>query len=135
MDEEQTRAAETIRVLSGLALVRTALSSQRSLMAWMRTSASLYTFGFSIAKFTDYLEQQGQGVESSDSTRLLGLMLIAMGIVTVVFAVFEHAMRIRRMRQLGLPEVSQSHRPTIAALALFVIGIVTLVGIALNWSV
>jgi putative membrane protein len=131
--DEQARAAEITRALSALALVRTAFSSQRSLMAWMRTSVSLYTFGFSIAKFTDYLEQRAQGVEFSGSPRLLGLILIAMGIVAIVLAVFEHSRRIRRMKQLGLPDTSRSYLPTIAALALFVIGSTTLVGIALNW--
>ena len=132
---ERVRAAEIVRALSALALVRTAFSSQRSLMSWMRTSVSLYTFGFSITKFTDYLEQQKQDVELSGSPRLLGLIFIAMGIVAIVLAVFEHAKRIRRMNQLGLPDVSQPHLPTIAALALFVIGIVTLVGIAFTWPV
>ena len=102
-------------------------------MAWMRTSVSLYTFGFSISKFTEYLGQEGQGLKFSGSPRLLGLILIAMGIVAIVLAVIEHVKRIRRMKQLGLPDVSQPHRPTIAALALFVIGIVTSVGIARSW--
>ena len=126
---ERARAAEIVRALSGLALVRTAFSSQRSLMAWMRTSVSLYTFGFSITKFTDYLERQKQGVEFSGNPRLLGLILLAMGIVAMVLAVLEHTKRIRRMKQLGLPAISRPYLPTVAALALFVIGIVTLVGI------
>ena len=40
------------------ALVRTALSSEQTLMSWVRTSLSLFTFGFSIAQFFCYLEQQ-----------------------------------------------------------------------------
>ena len=42
--------------LERLAVVRTAYSSERSLKAWMRTAVSLYTFGFAIAKFFDYVE-------------------------------------------------------------------------------
>jgi putative membrane protein len=122
-----------MRALSALALVRTAFSSQRSLMAWMRTSVSLYTFGFSITKFTEYLERRDQSVEFSGSPRLLGLIIIAMGIVGTVLAAFEHSKRIRRMKQLGLSDASRWYLPTVAALALFVIGTVTLIGIALNW--
>ncbi len=135
VSEEGTRAAEIVRALSGLALVRTAFSSQRSLMAWMRTSVSLYTFGFSITKFTDYLEQERQGVEFSGNPRLLGLILLAMGIAAMVLAVLEHTKRIWRMKQLGLPAISRPNLPTVAALALLVIGIVTLAGITLNLPV
>ena len=129
---KERTAAEIMSELSDLALVRTAFSSQRSLMSWMRTSVSLYTFGFSIAKFTDYLEQQEQGVELSGNPRLLGLLLIGMGILAIVPAVFEHARRIRRMKQLGLPGTSRPYLPSIAAGVLLVIGIVTLMGIALE---
>lgn len=118
--------------LSALALVRTAFSSQRSLMSWIRTSVSLYTFGFSIAMFADYLELQQQPVEASGTSRLLGLILIAMGIAAMLLAMFEHTRRIQRMTQLGLPDASRSYLPTVAATALFVIGLVTLVGITLN---
>jgi putative membrane protein len=132
---DRSSTAEITMALSALALVRTAFSSQRSLMAWMRTSVSLYTFGFSITKFTEYLGQEGQDFEDSGSPYLLGPILIAMGIVAIVLAVFEHTKRIRRMKQLGLPDVSRPYLPTIAALALLVIGIVTLVGIARSWPV
>lgn len=132
---ERVSAAEIVRALSSLALVRTAFSSQRSLMAWMRTSVSLYTFGFSITKFTDYLEQQEQGVEFSGNPRLLGLIFLAMGIAAMVLAVLDHTKRIGRMKQLGLPAISRAYLPTVAALALLVIGIVTLVGITLNLPV
>ena len=133
--EERARAAEIMGILSALALIRTAFSSQRSLMSWMRTSVSLYTFGFSITKFTEYLEREAQGAEFSGSPRSLGLLLIAMGMVATVLAAYEHSKRIRRMKQLGLSDASRWYLPTVAALALFMIGLVTLVGIALNWSV
>ena len=132
---ERLTAPEIVRVLSGLALVRTAFSSQRSLMAWMRTSVSLYTFGFSITKFTDYLEQEEQAVAFSGSPRRLGFIFLAMGIAATALAVFEHVRRIQRMRQLGLPDTSRPYLPIVAASALFVIGLVTVVGIASNWTV
>ncbi len=133
ISKERT-AAEIVGALSALALVRTAFSSQRSLMSWMRTSVSLYTFGFSIAKFTDYLEQQAEDVELAAGNRELALVLMIMGILSIVLAVFEHSRRIRRMKQLGLPDVSRPYLPIVAAAALLVIGIATLVGIVDNWS-
>lgn len=134
MNAEQLRSAEIVRALSTLALARTAFSSERSLMAWMRTSVSLYSFGFSITKFADYLENQGQGSQFAEGPRRLGLALFCMGILVLVVAAAEHWQRLSRMKQLGLPTVSRFPLPVAGAAALFVIGATTLIGIAFNWS-
>jgi putative membrane protein len=117
--------------LSDLALVRTAYTSERSLMAWIRTSVSLYTFGFSISKFIDFLQLQEQGIQLSVEFRRMGLVLIAMGIVAVMFAMVDHLKRIQTMRRLGLPSSIRSLLPAATAIALVLTGIVTLVG---AWS-
>ena len=57
------------RTLSVLAVARTAHSSERSLMAWIRTSVSIYSFGFSTSMFIDYLELQASDVELTTSLR------------------------------------------------------------------
>jgi putative membrane protein len=131
---ERTRAAEQVRTLSVFALVRTAFSSERALMAWMRTSVSLYSFGFTISKFVDYLERQGEGSQCSEGPRRLGLALICMGILVLVLAAVEHVRRIVKMKQLGLPPISRFPLPVAAAAALFIIGTAALIGIAGNWS-
>ena len=131
---ERLSAAEQVKVLSVFALVRTAFSSERALMAWMRTSVSLYSFGFTITKFVDYLERQGEGGQFSEGPRRLGLALICMGILVLVLAVAEHLRRLAKMTRLGLPPISRFPLPVAAAAALFVIGTATLIGIACNWS-
>jgi len=120
-----------VKFLSSLALIRTVYSSERSLMAWIRTSVSLYTFGFSISKFIDYLELQEKGLQFPAGFRRLGLVLIAMGIAALVFAMFDHLKRIQRMRQLGLPSTVRSFLSPGAATALLLTGIVMLIGV---WS-
>ncbi|MHC4089183.1 MAG: YidH family protein [Planctomycetota bacterium] len=120
-----------VRFLSSLALIRTVYSSERSLMAWIRTSVSLYTFGFSISKFIDYLELQEKGIQFPAGFRRVGLVLIAMGIVALLFAMFDHLRRVQKMRQLGLPSTMRSFLPSGAATALVLTGIVMLIGV---WS-
>ena len=124
------KSPDLMQALSVLALIRTTFSSERSVLSWMRTSVSLYAFGFSIAKFTHFLERHDQGM--STGLNRLGLALIIMGIVGLAFSLIEHARRVRRMRSLGLPETSPSVLPTAAAGALLTIGIVTMVGIAIG---
>ena len=130
---ERLRAAQTTRTLSDFALVRTALSSERSLMSGIRTSVSLYSFGFTIIKFVGYLERQAEGDQLSQGPRRLGFALICIGIVMLLFAAAEHLQRLAKMKQLGLPRVSRISLPVTAAAALFVIGTATLIGIACNW--
>ena len=126
------KAADLLQELSVLALARTAMSSERSLMAWMRASVSLYSFGFSITKFMDYLEQQAAGTQHSGGLRNLGLVLIAMGILALGLAAAEHIKRIRTMKRLGLPTVSRLSLPACATLALLAIGMLTLFAIVLK---
>ena len=131
---ERMRAAEQVKVLSVFALVRTAFSSERALMAWIRTFVSLYSFGFAITKFGDYLERQGKDSHFSEGPRRLGLALICMGILVLVLAAAEHLRRLWKMKQLGLPSISRFPLPVAAAAVLFVIGTATVIGIACNWS-
>jgi len=111
-----------------LALIRTAHASERALMAWIRTAVSLYTFGFSITKFIDYLELKEAGIDLPVGFRRLGLALITMGMVALALAIVEHLKRVKRMRQLGLPPTSRYALPVGAATALLLTGIMTLIG-------
>jgi putative membrane protein len=131
-DMEKTTAADIVRKLETLALVRTRFSSERGLLAWMRTSASLFTFGFSIIKFFDYLKKQQAGATFSEGPHRLGLALICVGLLVIVPAVVQHVRRFRRAKELGLPTISRFSLPIGAATSLFMIGSATLIGIVLK---
>jgi putative membrane protein len=129
----QSALGLAIRIeLERLATIRTAYSSERSLKAWMRTAVSLYTFGFAIAKFFDYVELQQEDLQFSDGPRRLGLALVGAGIVSLVFAVVEYLRRLATMRDLGLSHPSHYLLPAAAAAALTTIGIAAAISISLN---
>jgi putative membrane protein len=108
-------------------------------MASMRTSVSLFTFGFSITKFFNYLENQQQGTQFSEGPYLLGLALICLGILSLVPAVIQHAGRLKRAKELGIPMgmpiITRFSIPICATVVLLVIGFTTFIGILLNWPV
>ncbi len=116
------------------ALVRTALSSEQTLMSWIRTSLSLFTFGFSITQFFYYLEQQKEGLHVSAGPRRLGISLVCVGLVVLMAGMVEHVLRLRKMKKQGLPADAVSFLPFGSAVALFVIGIAAFVSIIMNWS-
>ncbi len=137
MNEKEKEHNETVETPKDLrlpaALVRTALSSEQTLMSWIRTSLSLFTFGFSITQFFYYLEQQKEGVQISAGPRRMGIALVCVGIVVLLLAMVEHMLRLRKIKKQGLPADSASFLPFGSAVALLVIGIAAFVSIIMNW--
>ena len=115
------------------ALVRTALSSEQTLMSWVRTSLSLSTFGFSIANFFQYLVGQADSPFTAGPRRL-GIALILLGVVVLVVAAVEHVLRIRGLKRQGLPADASSFLPMGSAAAMLAIGLVALVSVFLRWQ-
>jgi putative membrane protein len=123
-----------VKLRIAAAMVRTALSSEQTLMSWIRTSLSLYAFGFSITQFFLYLEQQQAGSQLSTGPRRLGLALILLGTLALSLAIIEHVMRLKRMTAVGLPSDSRNFLPVGSALAVLAIGIGALVVVTMKWS-
>jgi uncharacterized membrane protein YidH (DUF202 family) len=74
------------------AMTRTRMASERTLMAWIRTSLSMISFGFTILKFFEYLQQsQGPlGKFHGQRARHFGLALISFGILILIPAIFQN---------------------------------------------
>jgi inner membrane protein YidH len=133
-DGEHSVASEVVndfRVRA--AFVRTAMSSEQSLMSWIRTSVSLYTFGFAIAQFFYYMAGQQESAQLSAGPRILGLALVATGLLAILLGTIEHVLRIRSLREAGLPTNVRFLLPLGSAAAFLLIGIAVLVAISLNW--
>jgi putative membrane protein len=96
---------------SYLALERTRLAYERTLLAWVRTAVALITFGFSVYKFYQYLQQLEP---ERPTTRLFGprefaLTMISIGLVALLLATLEHRRHLKTMRaQFGTAPVSLS---------------------------
>jgi putative membrane protein len=90
---------ESIKLDPGtqLALRRTLLAHQRSLMAWIWTSASLIGFGFTTYKFFEYFREVS-AVEPRPGvlgTRHFGMGLILVGVIANPLATIDYHRRIR----------------------------------------
>ena len=94
-----------------LALVRTRLAFERTLMAWVRTSVSLITFGFTLYKAFEYLGQHEPPATRGHAfaeARELGVIMIAIGVIGLVLALYQHLKHVKQARALDseLPVVS-----------------------------
>ncbi len=82
-----------------LALDRTRLAAERTLMGWIRTSFSMMTFGFTIYKVMQEVGQiNATGGAPVSETRHLGLVLTGLGTVALMIACVQHWRYTSRLR-------------------------------------
>ena len=95
-----TTTAADLPAATKLAVDRTRLAHERTLMAWVRTSTSLISFGFTIYKFFQYLRENQQGAvdQSLISPRGFALIMIGIGLTALILATAEHRRGMRALR-------------------------------------
>lgn len=107
MNEAQTgkEAAPVLDTSTRLSYERTYLSHQRTQMSWVRTALALISFGFTIAKFFEYLHEKQGDKAPLLGAKTVGIMMIAGGLVVLVLSDLQHrrAMKAIRARCPGLP--------------------------------
>jgi putative membrane protein len=77
--------------------LRTRLSVERTLMAWVRTAISLIGFGFTIVQFFDRMEDM-PGVKPGhypEAPRYFGLSLIFCGVAALLISVWQYRWTLR----------------------------------------
>ena len=91
----------TIDTGTRLAVDRTWLAHERTMLAWVRTAASLISFGFTIYKFFQLeIGKLAEGrPEPLIGPRGFALILIAMGIGSLVLAFVEHHRSVEQLRR------------------------------------
>ncbi|MEP9360816.1 DUF202 domain-containing protein [Sphingomonas sp. KR3-1] len=93
--------SDTKRALpEDLGATRTVLAADRTLMAWIRTSLSMLSFGFTIYKFLQGLAE-GKQIPHSHSPRQVGLFLVGMGILAIVLGTLSYATTLRDIQRSG----------------------------------
>jgi putative membrane protein len=83
-----------------LGAVRTVLAADRTLMAWLRTSLSMLSFGFTIYKFLETAAKAG-ALARPESPQKVGLFLVGMGTAAMVLGVIDYWVTVRHVRKTG----------------------------------
>jgi len=84
-----------------LALARTHMAYERTLMAWIRIAAALISFGFTIYKFFEYLGESPTGPQAGrlSGVREFAFSMIVIGVVASFLATLQHWHRTKSIRQ------------------------------------
>jgi len=121
---------------TGMAFQRTRMAADRTLMAVIRTSLSLISFGFTIFKIFEKL-QEARVLKGAASARNFGTSLVVLGVVMLLLGVAYHVafmLGLRRhrstMKAVGLVH-AESGFPTslvlVVAVMLLLIGVVAVI--------
>jgi putative membrane protein len=105
-----------------LGAMRTVLAADRTLMAWLRTSLSMLSFGFTIYKFLETAAKAG-ALARPESPQRVGLFLVAMGTACMVLGVLDYWVTIRNVQKTGAFRLGRS--------VLFMSLLLALAGVAL----
>ena len=109
-----------------LAIERTYIAHERTLMAWIRTALSLISFGFGIAKFFQFLNEQKGIPPPVLGPKAVGLLMISIGIVSLVLAYIQNKQALKMLRS-NCPDLPFSLAGHVAAL-IGILGILALIG-------
>ena len=100
-DSPQAQSANRFEVKatadSHFSWVRTRLSLERTMMAWLRTATVLIGFGFAIVQYLNHLQEipEARPAYLPSAPEYLGLALIACGILALVGAIWQYQWTLR----------------------------------------
>lgn len=103
-----------------MALDRTWLAHERTLMAWVRTATSMISFGFTVDKFFEYEAGRNWHSHGLLTPRDFALIMIGVGLFSLLFAT------IARRRETRALSTELRRRPT--SLAEFVAALICAFG-------
>jgi putative membrane protein len=111
-----------------LPVMNTLMAADRTLMSWTRTSLSLLSFGFTIFKVLQALQEtEGRFANRPEIPRNAGLFLTAMGTLAMVMGTIEYWQTLRVLDQERI--FSRPRPPLIMAIIMSISGILLFVSI------
>src|SRR5271154_4796820 len=83
---------------------RVYFAAERTFLAWIRTGLALMGFGFVVARFVIFLQQlaldRGYApMQSSGISVLLGVLLLATGVIVCVAATWRHVVLVGKLKR------------------------------------
>jgi inner membrane protein YidH len=128
------RADEPLDRNTRLALQRSFLAAERTLMAWIRTSISMIGFGFTLAKLFQSLASSNVLVRGPAgrvwTAEGVGMLLISLGTFALIIAVLDHRRELKQLQAVGLePRFSLSMA---VASVLAILGVMALLSLVVN---
>lgn len=117
-----------------LAKERNRAAAERTLMAWVRTSLSLLSFGIGIDRIISAINQAftSTKIDPYNLSRTIGLSFIIIGTVSLIVAVLSHHRSLEKLDQEYFVYTSEISLGSIVAIALIMLGTFAFIGILIK---
>jgi putative membrane protein len=113
-----------------LAKERSRAAAERTLMAWIRTSLSLISFGFGIDRVVSALHAAlGDKIDPLNLSRTLGLAFITIGTLALLAAAVNHRQELHQINRGNFTYTSRLSLSFVVAIALILVGLFAFIGI------
>ncbi|NJL41804.1 MAG: DUF202 domain-containing protein [Cyanobacteria bacterium RM1_2_2] len=111
---------------------RNRAAAERTLLAWIRTSLSLISFGFGldriVSAFNTALRER---IDPLNLSHAMGLVCIAVGTLALISAVFGYRQEIRRIHRGTLTNSARLSLSFVVSIVVVLVGWVALMGLLL----
>lgn len=116
-----------------LAKDRNRAAAERTLMAWIRTSLSLISFGFGIDRVVAALQKAvNENIDTFHLSRTLGLTFILIGTLALGAAALSHAKNLKRIEKGTFLYKSEFSISLAVAISLIAVGAIAFLGILIS---
>ena len=116
---------------TNLAVERTRLGFERTMMAWLRTSTSLISFGFTIQKFFQIENKGNRQYDCLLGPSNLGRLMVLAGLVLLVLATLEHRGELKALKK-DYPFVPTRSLASVVAAVIAVLGILAMISVMMR---
>ena len=126
---------QTLDQNTQLALQRSFLATERTLMAWIRTSISMIGFGFTLAKLFQSLASSNVLIRGPAgkvwTAEGVGMLLISLGTFALIVAVLDHRRELKQLQAVGLGRRFSLTMAVASVLA--ILGVMALLSLVVNF--
>ena len=99
MPSEKHSPNELAEDRTHMAAVRTGMAADRTLMGWVRTGMSMITFGFTIYKILQEVQETTASLPRESTPRNVGLILIGVGTLSMIMGKIEYWHTLKELSQ------------------------------------
>jgi putative membrane protein len=114
-----------------LAKERTREAADRTLMAWIRTSLSMISFGFGIGKAFNLLDAAfpAKHLDPLRASLVVAISLVTLGMLSLIGAIIQYEQRLKTLERAAFTYKAPWPLTVGVAILLLVIGLFSLIGI------
>ena len=129
--EEEKQFGQELKLADKLAVERTVMSADRTMLAGVRTSMSFIGFGFTIFNILKYVQEHSpiKVIMRPQTPRNIGIFMLVAGTVPLFFMMIQYS---RTLKRMGKNEIVIRNPNFQMAAIILLLGVILLISVIAN---